>query len=48
MYELLHEFSNDLKLRILVNKGSSRKSLKYLDVMVSTQPSTQNLDFDVF
>ena len=37
-----------LQLRVLENQEISRKSLKYLDLMVVTEPSTQKPKFDVF
>ena len=46
MYELPHELPNDLKLRILKNYEILRKSLKYLELMVSIQTATLKADFD--
>ena len=46
MYELPHELPNDLKLRILKNYEILRKSLKYLELMVSIQPATLKADLD--
>ena len=47
-YELPHEMLSDLRLRILGNQEISRKSLKCLDLIASTQPSNQKPNFDVF
>ena len=46
MCELPHELLNGLRLRILGYKEISRKSLKCLDLMVSTQMTTQKPNFD--
>ena len=48
MYELPHELPHDLRIRILGNKEINRKTLKCLDLMASTPPTTQKLNFDVF
>ena len=48
MYVLSHELPNDLWFRILENEGISVKSLKCLDLMVSTQPANQKPNFEAF
>ena len=48
MYELSYELPNDLKLRILGNYKITRKSVKCLHVIASTQPTTQKPNFDAF
>ena len=47
MYELPHELSNNLGLRILGNQEITRKSLKWFDLMTIIQPTTQKPNFDV-
>ena len=37
---MAHKLPNDVRLRILGNKETSRKSLKYLELMTSSQPVT--------
>ena len=48
VYELLHELSNELRLRILGNEEIERKFLKCLDFMENTHPTTQNPNFRGF
>ena len=45
VYELPHKLPNKLRLRILGNQENSRKSLKCLDLMVSTQSFNQKPNF---
>ena len=45
VYELPHKLPNNLRLRILGNQENSRKSLKCLDLMVSTQSFNQKPNF---
>ena len=40
--------SNDLKLRILGNQDITRKSLKCLDLIETTQPTIKKPNFDDF
>ena len=40
--------SNDVKLRILGNQDITRKSLKCLDLIKSTQPTIKKPNFDDF
>ena len=47
MYELLHEYLIDLRLRILENLEILTKSLLLLDLIASTQPTNQNVNFDI-
>ena len=48
MCELLYELLNDLRLRILRHYEIATKLLQLLNLMRSTQPATQNADFDIF
>ena len=47
MFELPHEFSNDLKLTILRNKETSKTRLKYMELNACSQPVTQNIIFEI-
>ena len=47
MYELPHELPNDLRYGNLRNSEISGKSVKCLDLMVSTQPATQEANFGI-
>ena len=44
----MYKFPNELRLRILGNQEISGKPLKCLDLIASTQPSTQKSNFDIF
>ena len=47
MYKLPHKLPNDSKLKIIRKEKISKKSLKYLDLMASNQPTTQKPNFDI-
>ena len=48
VYNLSRGLTNNLELRVFGNLELSRKSLKCLDLMESTQPDNQKANFDIF
>ena len=48
MYKLSHEFLSNLQLMILGNSKNSWKYVKWLEFMASTQPLTEETNFDSY
>ena len=47
MFEFPHKLPHELRIKILGSKKILRKSMKYLNLMVSTQSAAQKTNFDI-